>query len=107
MLRRVPQVRLQVAIASGVLLPRFLESRLVKVRRDAAKRQKLAEFLQVSWQMVFPRRVRPVIHLSFAGPVSRLDLPPDRIMPAIVEMAGRLLEAHMAAVRRGRPHAAL
>jgi hypothetical protein len=101
MLRRIPRARLQVAIASGILLPRFVESPLVKVRRGAAQRQKLAEFLQVSWQMVFPKRVRPGIHLSFAAPVARYDLPSDRMMPAIVEMAGRLLETHTAAVRRG------
>ena len=101
MLRRVPRARLQVAIASGILLPRFVEHPLVKVRRGAAQRQKLAEFLQVSWQLVFPKRVRPGIHLSFAAPVAPHDLPSDRTMPAIIEIAERLLEAHMAAVRRG------
>jgi hypothetical protein len=100
LLRRVPRARLQVAIASGILLPRFIESPIVKVRRGAAKRQKLAEFLQVSWQMVFPKRVRPGIRLSFAAPVAAQDLPSDRMMPAIIEIAGRLLEAHMAAVHR-------
>jgi hypothetical protein len=99
MLRHVPRVRLQVAIASGILLPRFINSPLVKIRRDAAKRQKLAEFLQVSWQMVFPRRVKPRIHLSFAAPVEGSDLPAGRVMPAILDISRRLLEAHLAAVR--------
>jgi hypothetical protein len=99
-LRRVPGTRLQVAIASGVLLPRFLRSPIVRVRRDAAKRQKLAEFLQVSWQMVRPRSVRPKVHLSFAAPVEGRDLPQDRLMPAVIGMASRLLEDHLAAVRR-------
>jgi len=100
MLRRVPRTRLQLAIASGILLPRFIESPLVKVRRGPAQRQKLAEFLQVSWQMVFPKRVRPRIHLSFAAPVPGHDLPAGRLMPAVVEMAGRLLETHLAAVHK-------
>jgi hypothetical protein len=101
MMRRVAGARLQMAIASGILLPRFLDSPIVKVRRDPAKRQKLAEFLQVSWQMVFPGHVRPGLNLSFAIPVERRDLPPDRVMPAVIEIAARLLEAHMAAVREG------
>lgn len=99
MLRRVPETRLQVAIASGILLPRFAKNPLVRLRRTAAQRQKLAEFLQVCWQMVFPGRVRPRIHLSFAAPVTGSDLPEDRLMPAVIELAGQLFDAHMAAVR--------
>jgi hypothetical protein len=100
MLSRVPETRLQLAIASGILLPRFIRSPLVRLRTSAARRQKLAEFLQISWQMVFPERVRPCLHLSFAAPIDRAALPAGRPMPAIVEMARRLLESHMAAVRR-------
>lgn len=99
MLRRVTATRLQLAIASGILLPRFIESPLVRLRRNAAHRQKLAEFLQVSWQMIFPKRVRPRLHLSFAAPVDSAALPADRLMPAVVEMARRLFDTHMAAVR--------
>jgi 1-acyl-sn-glycerol-3-phosphate acyltransferase len=99
MVRRVSGVVVQVAIASGVILPRFAHSPLVRIRRDPARRQKLAEFLQVSSQMVFPRRVRPRIHLSFAAPVDGRDLPEDGLMPAIAGIARRLLETHLAAVR--------
>lgn len=99
MLRRVPRTRLQVAIASGILLPRFIDSPFVRVRRGPAKRQKLAEFLQVSWQMVFPQRVRPRVHLSFAAPVAGSDLPAGRVMPSVIGIARRLLETHLAAVR--------
>jgi len=97
-LRRVPDTRLQVSIASGILLPRFLNSPLVRVRRTAPQRQKLAEFLQVSWQMVRPRSVQPKIHLSFSAPVEAGELPRDRLMPAVVAMAERLLEDHLAAI---------
>ena len=99
MLRRVPATRLQLAIASGILLPRFIKSPLVRLRRSAAHRQKLAEFLQLSWQMVFPKQVRPCLHLSFAAPVDPAVLPAGSLMPAIVEMARRLFDTHMAAVR--------
>jgi hypothetical protein len=99
-LRRVPETRLQVSIASGILMPRFLNSPLVKMRRNAPQRQKLAEFLQVSWQMVSPRSVQPKIHLSFSAPVEGRELPRDGLMPAVIAMAERLLEDHLAAVSR-------
>jgi len=99
-LRRVPETRLQVSIASGILMPRFLNSPLVKIRRSAPQRQKLAEFLQVSWQMVSPRNVQPKISLSFSAPVEGRGLPRDSLMPAVIAMAERLLEDHLAAVRR-------
>jgi hypothetical protein len=99
MLLRVPATRLQLAMASGVLLPRFVQSPLVRLRKSPARRQKLAEFLQVSWQMIFPKRVRPCLHLSFAAPVDPAALPAGHLMPAIVEMARRLFDTHMAAVR--------
>jgi hypothetical protein len=99
MARRVPGTVFQVAIASGIILPRFIDSPLARVRRDPAKRQKLAEFLQVSTQMLRPRRVRPRIHLSFAEPVEARRLPPGGATPALVGIARRLLETHLAAVR--------
>jgi hypothetical protein len=86
-------------MASGILLRRFIESPIVKVRRRASQRQKLAEVLQLVWQALFPKRVRPVIHLSFAAPLAADDFPAGAAMPAIIEAAGRLLEDHMAAVR--------
>jgi 1-acyl-sn-glycerol-3-phosphate acyltransferase len=97
--RRVPGTVYQVAIASGVILPRFVNSPLARIRRDPAKRQKLAEFLQVSTQMLWPRRVRPRVHLSFAEPVGALRFPPGGVTPAVVAIARRLLETHLAAVR--------
>ncbi|MCX6566633.1 MAG: 1-acyl-sn-glycerol-3-phosphate acyltransferase [Candidatus Aminicenantes bacterium] len=95
-LRRVPETRLQVTMASGILMPRFLHHPLVKIRKSAAKRQKLAEFLQVIGQMVFPRSVRPCIHLSFAEPVVGLNILDGDPIAAVREAAGRLLEEHLA-----------
>jgi hypothetical protein len=99
MLRRTPAARLQLAIASGILLPRFVRNPLVRLRKGAAQRQKLAEFLQVSWHLIFPERVRPRLHLSFAAPVDATALPAGRFQPAIIEAARRLLETHLASVR--------
>ena len=99
-LRRVPETRLQVTMASGILMPRFLHHPLAKIRRSAPKRQKLAEFLQVIQQMIFPRSVRPDIHLSFAEPVVGRDFLNGDPMAAVREAAGRLLEEHLAFFNR-------
>jgi len=100
MLRRVPETWLQVAMASGILMSRFLHSPLVKIRKTAPKRQKLAEFIQVSQQMVFPRSVQPQMHLSFGTPVKGFNLPGDDLMPAVIKIARRLLEDHLASFRQ-------
>jgi hypothetical protein len=98
MLRRVPGVRLQPTIASGILLRRFADSPIVRLRRRESHRLKLAQVLQLIWQMIFPKRVRPVIRVSFGAPLGPRDLPKDRIMPAIVGAEERLLDDHMASI---------
>jgi len=96
MLRRVPETRLLVTIAGGILMPRFLNHPLVKVRKSVPKRQKLAEFLQVIHHMMHPRSGRPSIHLSFAEPVAGRDILDGDPMDAIRKTACRLLEEHLA-----------
>lgn len=97
MLREAPECRLQVAIVSGVLMRRFLSSPIVRIRRTPARRQKLAEVLQLSRQMVFPRSVRTDAHISFAKPVTGMDLARGELMPAVIKIARELLEDHLAA----------
>jgi hypothetical protein len=99
MLRSVPETWLQVGLVSGVLMPKFLHSPLVKIRRSPARRQKLAEVLQISQQMLFPRSVRIDVHLSFAEPVRGTELVGEELMPAVVRIARRLLEDHLASLK--------
>jgi len=94
MLRKAPQTRLQVAIASGVILRRFIENPITKLRSKPPQRQKLAEFLQVIQQMLFPCSVAAHVQLSFDSPVRADSLPNDTMMPAITQRARQLLEAH-------------
>jgi len=85
---------------------RFLDSPIVKVRRDAAEAPEVAEFLQVSWQMSIPRSVRPRLNLSFAA-AGRAARPSSRPHDARRDRdRARLLETHMAAVRDRTPDAA-
>jgi hypothetical protein len=99
MLRRVPESWLQVAIASGVLARKLIRSPIVRIRKSPARRQKLAEVLQLSRQMVFPRSVHTQVHISFAGPVKGMDLAKEEVMPALIRIARRLLEDHLASWR--------
>lgn len=101
-LRRVPEARLQVVMASGILMSRFLNSPFVRLRKTAPKRQKLAGVLQIVQQVAFPRSVRPNIHLSFGPPIQGIDLPGECLMPAVIENARRLLADHLEFVRSRR-----
>ena len=101
MLREVPDAWLQVAITSGVLMSKFVHSPIVKIRKTAPRRQKLAEVLQISQQMVFPQSVRTRVHISFAKPVKGMDLAGDDLMPAVIRIARRLLEDHLASLKTG------
>jgi hypothetical protein len=100
MLRQVPEAWLQVAIASGVLRPKFLRSPLVRIRKTAARRQKLAEVMQIVRQMLFPRSVRVDIHVSFGRPLEAMALTQDELMADIIRIARGLLDDHMASLRR-------
>jgi 1-acyl-sn-glycerol-3-phosphate acyltransferase len=102
LLRRAPETRLVVAIASGVLMPKFLRHPLVRVRKTAPRKQKLAEVLQICQQMLFPRTVRTDVHISFAAPVQGAALIGPEPMSAVVAIARRLLVEHMEALRLGR-----
>jgi hypothetical protein len=96
MLHLVPEARLQVAIASGALARKFIRSPLVRIRKNPARRQKLAEVLQLSQQMVFPRSVRTHIHISFAEALSGIGLDGEKAMTMLLKVAGALLEDHLA-----------
>lgn len=102
MLRQVPETRIQVAIASGILMPKFLRHPLVRIRKTAPRRQKLAEVLQMSQQMLFPRTVRTDVHISFAEPVQAMTLAGRDPTAAVIGMARRLLADHLAAFGAGR-----
>jgi 1-acyl-sn-glycerol-3-phosphate acyltransferase len=95
MLRRVPESWFQAAIASGVLSRKFVRSPLVKIRKDPARRQKLAEVLQLGRQAVSPGSVPTHVHVSFAKPAKGLNIIGDELMPALIKIARKLLEEHL------------
>jgi hypothetical protein len=102
MLRRVPQTRLLATVVSGVLSPSAFRNPIVRLRKTPWDQRKLAEFIQVMTQFVFPHHYRMTPRISFAGPVTLSDLrqgrdPSASVMPAIIEHARRLLTAHTGA----------
>ena len=97
-LRKVPETRVVPTITSGVLLPRFMHHLLVRLRRDAMDKRRLAEFLQIIQQLLFPRTVTAKPMISFGKPfmISDLDLVENgRIMPAVITKVKAQLVAHL------------
>lgn len=98
MLRKVPETRLVLAIASGVLLRRFASHPITRLRRGAINQRRLAEFAQVIYHLIRPRSLRIQVNISFSPPIRLDDLQATvegrRVMPVILERARYLLKEH-------------
>jgi len=97
-LRKVPETRVVPTITSDVLLPRFMHHSLVRLRRDAMDKRRLAEFLQIIQQLLFPRTVTVKPMISFGKPFSLSDFDAEengRIMPAVITKMKAQLVAHL------------
>jgi len=99
LLRAVPATHLVTAIVSHVLLPQFLQHPLAQYRRNPKDQQRVAEFFQTIYQMLFPKRFRPTPHLTFSEPVCAAILQQQagkKLTPTILTQVQRLLESHLA-----------
>jgi len=94
MLRKVPQTRVVIAIASGVFLPQFIHHPLTRIRHNPASRQKLAEFLQVIHQLVAKSSEKANVHISFSESNLTLDTSNFPVMPTLIKNARQLLKEH-------------
>jgi len=99
MLRKAPETRLVLAIASGVLLSRFANHPLTYLRRGAIERRRLAEFMQVIYHLLRPGALDINVRLNFSSPVTLKELESEgqgrRLMPAILERAHDLMAQHI------------
>lgn len=96
MLRKVPQTQLQVAIASGFILPRFARNPLIKIRKKPFHQQKMAELFQILQQLVSPDSLGKIdVHISFARPICPAELAGEKIMLAVVRLARQHLQEHI------------
>ncbi len=95
MLRKVPTARLQISIVSGLIHRAFMRNPVVLLRRTLFARQKLAEFIQIMQQMVFPKSVHSEVHISLSQPLSQSDFGSEGIMPGIIRAGRSLLAEHI------------
>ena len=98
-MQHVPSARLVVAITSGVLASGWLRSPIIRLREEAIPQQKLAEFLQVSQQMLLGGDFGLTPRLTYAGPWSLADLGAGgssaAVMEAVIERAKGALQEHL------------
>jgi hypothetical protein len=96
-LRHVPETRIVVTIASGVISPRWASSPLTRLAQPGYQRRRLSEFLQVMAQLFRPGKDLYTTRLSFAPALSRDELggPDGPVLQNIVARAKALLEEHM------------
>lgn len=103
-LRRVPETQVVVTIVSSVVARRYLRSPIVRLAPGGWRRRKLAEFLQISTQLIFSRQAPLIPRVSFAAPIAARDLPARADGPItiaeVITRAQRLLAVHMEASPR-------
>jgi len=107
LLRQVPGARLQIAIVSGVLAPRFLRHPLARLPNSVKGRRTVAELLQMLQQLVLPRSLQLVPRLSFGRPTTFEELTTGLGVPGIhqgiIAEAETVLAKHMTPPRPA-PH---
>jgi hypothetical protein len=99
LLRSVPETRVLLTIVSDVLLPSLALNPLTRLRKELRDRQKIAEFLQVSLQMILRWGPSLTARLSLGEPLGAADLQ-DRAhgespTHVLVDNAKRLLADHL------------
>jgi hypothetical protein len=96
-IRRVPHTRLVPVMVSGVMAGSSLRNPLTRIPKTAWERRKLAEFLQVSQQLVFGRKYGLKPRLSFGEAFTVAEAGQVGLMSSIIAHAQKLLALHMTA----------
>jgi len=99
-LKKVPQTQVLVTIVSGVLHPSYLRNPFARLHEEIRERQKVAEFLQVAQQLVFPKFRSLLPRVSFGPPMSVEQMltsgDSSAILKSVVAKAQQLLVEHTA-----------
>jgi hypothetical protein len=113
LLRQASGARVQIAIMSGVLVPRFLRHPLAKLPKSVKGQRTVAELLQMLQQLVLPRSLQVIPRLSFGRPMTVQELTDEPNAPGIhqgiITEAETVLAQHMTPPRpalyrlEGRP----
>lgn len=104
-LRKVPETRLQILTVSGAVQAHYLRHPLTLIRRKPARRQKLAEFLQVIAAMIITKARTTRIHLTAGAPITTEQLGIGRWLPEIIQRAQSQMDDHLQWVKSISPKA--
>lgn len=100
LLRKAPATQLVPTIASNVLLKRFANHPLTRLRLEPIDQRRLAEFMQVIQQLILPKSVKAKPCISFGTPVNLKTLEGSgtqrRIMPGVINCIKQQLANHLA-----------
>ena len=97
LLRAVPTTHLVSIVVSHVLLPQFLRHPFTRFRKHPKDRQRVAEFLQTIYQLLFPKHFLPTPYVTLSEPVCAATLQSQvgkQLMPAIHNQFQHLLGTH-------------
>jgi hypothetical protein len=97
LVRKIPQMKVQFTIVSGVLSSIFLYNPFTKLMSGLRSPQAIAEVIQIFTQMLFTRwvRIRPVISFGIPKTVDELRRNDEDLYQSVITEAGRLLADHM------------
>lgn len=98
MLRKVPRASVLISIVSGLLAPIFLRNPIPKVRKKPRDRQRIAEFMQIIYQITFPFKLPLSPKISYSqvlslGVTNRDDV--HNALQTIIQEAKQLYRDHM------------
>jgi 1-acyl-sn-glycerol-3-phosphate acyltransferase len=106
--RQVPDTVILVSIVSGVLAPSCFRHPLTRLRKEQRMKQFLAEFIQISQQVLFGRRFALTPTVRFAEPLTAADLgggSDEEVAQAVIitRAEGLLADVPQAKVGIGHP----
>lgn len=97
-LRKVPQTRVLAVFAKGMLSPRWINHPIVRAWRRPARRQKVAEVLQVAQQLTGEKKFSLTPSLVFSSLLTVADLgslsvPEGQLLMHMIQQVRSLIEA--------------
>ena len=97
MLRYVPKARVMLSMVSGVLSSSWLRHPLTRLGNEAVKQRRIAEFMQIIQQMVFPHSldIHPTVTFGEPLQVDQLAGEGMPLLDGIIQQARCLLEDHI------------
>jgi hypothetical protein len=105
MLHKVPETLLQIITVSGAVQARYLRNPITLLRKQPARRQKLAEFLQVISSILFPKSSPTQLHLTIGEVIETQTLGHGRWMPEVIRRGKTQLGDHLRWVKSISPKA--